>query len=1021
MKRNVENLTFLVFAFGLGMLALVGFVSYTANTKLIEDTQWVSHTHDVLRGAERIQGEMYSAESAARGYILTGEQRYQTQFESTVQALDQSVAELQQLTPDNTEQRRRVEKLSPLIQTRIAMMRSAIAIRKNSTLQETLDQTKNNRGYETATEIRQLIRDFQVEEQHLLGERQASATSISLRTRLVIFIGTGLAVLMIGVASIVIRRENQSRKRARQRVAVQYATTRLLAESSTLSQASKRLLPELALNLEFDVAELWIMDYESGSLRCSDFWLGNKVPPSYADTVRSSTMSIGEGMQGRVYANQEPIWIDDLQKGSDPVRADSFRRANLRSAIAVPVLIWPDVAGVLVLLTRRETQIDRELFQTLAAVGAQVGQFITRRKALEKLQETTELQRAILQSANFSIIATDAHGVIKSMNAASETWLGYRQDELVGKATPVMLHDWKELVMRAEKISAQTESKVDPGLDALFYYASRGEADEADWTYVRADGSSFPIHLSLSALRSSTGEIAGFVAIASDITERRAVDRMKNEFISVVSHELRTPLTSIRGSLGLLAAGMLGNVADKAQRMLQIAINNTDRLVRLINDILDIERLESGKIALDRRSIDAAQLAQQAVDTMRGMSDKNGVHLELRTIPGEVFGDPDRILQTLTNLISNAIKFSPAGATVALSLEVDNNTHMKFSVSDRGRGIPDEKINVIFERFQQVDASDSREKGGTGLGLAICRTIVQQHGGHIWVESKLGEGSVFNFTIPLVEPAVVQTSRSTSRTRRVLVCDDDPWLLGIVNKLMLENGFMPVLASSVREMLQKARQEPPDVILLDLVMPGTSGWEGLAELRADQTLRHIPVIILSGLNETDNKLPNEKVSAWVQKPFDADHLCGAIAMVLRRRRPLVLLVEDDADLAGVISSTLERSGIEFTHASSVNQAKQTITNRDPDLVILDVVLGDGSGFDVVNLLRQHDKLRSVPLIVYSAAEVEKEDRERLRLGKTEFLTKSRVSPEQLERIVLQFLRREPERNASDAQASAARR
>jgi signal transduction histidine kinase/DNA-binding response OmpR family regulator/CHASE3 domain sensor protein len=1019
MKRNVENLTFLVFAFGLGMLALVGFVSYTANTTLIHDTQWVSHTHDVLRGSERIVGELDRAESSARGYVLRAEPRYSTQFDLTVQGLDQSLAELNQLTPDHTRQHERLQELQSLIKARVETMKAGIEFRKTHSLDATLDSQRAIPSFETTLQIHQLIRDFQTEEQQLLLERQTRAANISFWTRLVIVLGTSLAVLMIAAASIIIRRENENRKRARQRVAVQYATTRLLAESSTLSQASKRLLPELALNLEFDVAELWIMDYESGALRCTDFWLGSKVPASYGDVLRSSKMSIGEGMPGRVYANQEPIWIDDLQQGSDPVRTEASKIANLRSAIAVPVLIWPDVAGVLILLTRRQTQIDRELFQTLAAVGAQVGQFITRRKALEKLQETTELQRAILQSANFSIIATDAHGVIKSMNAASEAWLGYRQDELIGKATPVMLHDWKELVERAENLSAESNAKVDPGLDALFHRARRGEADEADWTYVRADGSSFAIHLSLSALRASSGDVSGFVAIAQDITERRAVDKMKNEFISVVSHELRTPLTSIRGSLGLLAAGMLGNVTDKAQRMLQIAISNTDRLVRLINDILDIERLESGKIALDRQAVDAEHLLQQAVETMRGMSDKNNVQVELLPVSEQIFGDPDRILQTLTNLISNAIKFSPEGGSVVVSATSDR-THMQFSVEDHGRGIPEDKIGAIFERFQQVDASDSREKGGTGLGLAICRTIVQQHGGRIWVRSHLGKGSTFSFTIPLTEPAKKPEILPSSPTR-VLVCDDDPWLLNIVSKLLSENGYVPLISSSVPEMLRLAKEDAPDVILLDLVMPGVSGWDGLRELRAEPATRDIPIIVLSGLSDNEDHAANSEVSGWIQKPFDADQLCAAIAAVSKRHRQLVLLVEDDPDLARVISSTLEQHGVELVSAFGANQAKAAVTRRAPDLVILDLALADGDGFEVVNYLRQHDRLRNVSLVVYSATEVERDDQEKLRLGPTEFLTKARVTPEQLEALVLHLLRADSERKALNAQAGTAGR
>jgi DNA-binding response OmpR family regulator len=388
-------------------------------------------------------------------------------------------------------------------------------------------------------------------------------------------------------------------------------------------------------------------------------------------------------------------------------------------------------------------------------------------------------------------------------------------------------------------------------------------------------------------------------------------------------------------------------------------------------------------------------------------------------VSGQIFGDPDRILQTLTNLISNAIKFSPVGGSVVVSATSDR-THMQFSVEDHGRGIPEDKIGAIFERFQQVDASDSREKGGTGLGLAICRTIVQQHGGRIWVKSTLGKGSTFNFTIPLTEPAKKPEVLASTPTR-VLVCDDDPWLLNIVSKLLTENGYVPLIASSVPEMLRMAKEDAPDVVLLDLVMPGVSGWDGFRELRADETTREIPVIILSGLAESDDHLMPSDVSGWIQKPFDANQLCAAIGAVAKRHRKLVLLVEDDADLARVISSTLEQHGVELVSAFGANQAKAAVTRRAPDLVILDLMLADGDGFEVVNYLRQHDRLRNVPLVVYSATEVEKDDQEKLRLGPTEFLTKARVTPEQLEAHVVHLLRVDSERKALNVQAGTAGR
>jgi PAS domain S-box-containing protein len=272
-------------------------------------------------------------------------------------------------------------------------------------------------------------------------------------------------------------------------------------------------------------------------------------------------------------------------------------------------------------------------------------------------------------------------------------------------------------------------------------------------------------------------ELIGHVGTIEDITEMRAIEKMKNEFISVVSHELRTPLASIRGSLGLLASGRLDNQPQKARRMLEIAALDTERLVRLVNQILDLERLESGKIVLAKHSCNVATLMQQAIEAVQCFAEEANITLTVFPLSIEIFADSDRIIQTLVNLLANAVKFSPSGSTVILSAEVQKDNkdsketprrlqgdtqnigkifpplppspHLLFKVKDQGRGIPADKLESIFGRFEQVDASDSRNYCGTGLGLAICRTIVQQHNGKIWVESVFAQGSIFYFTLPL--------------------------------------------------------------------------------------------------------------------------------------------------------------------------------------------------------------------------------------------------------------------------------
>jgi signal transduction histidine kinase len=248
------------------------------------------------------------------------------------------------------------------------------------------------------------------------------------------------------------------------------------------------------------------------------------------------------------------------------------------------------------------------------------------------------------------------------------------------------------------------------------------------------------------------GRAVGVVVAFTDISERNALDRMKDEFISTVSHELRTPLTSLRAALGLLSGGALNARPEKMRQMMEIAIGNTDRLVRLVNDILDLERIGSGKAELHFGQTSVDDIFKRATTKHQSAAQRGNVRFHVESNNVMVWADPDRIVQTLDNLISNAIKFSPQASTIPSEVRLIAHyvtpEEALIEVEDHGRGIPADKLQQIFERFKQVDASDSRMMGGTGLGLAICRSIVQQHGGHIWATSTLGLGSTFHFTLP---------------------------------------------------------------------------------------------------------------------------------------------------------------------------------------------------------------------------------------------------------------------------------
>lgn len=384
--------------------------------------------------------------------------------------------------------------------------------------------------------------------------------------------------------------------------------------------------------------------------------------------------------------------------------------------------------------------------------------------AENSLRALIRQSNSILESVGDGIYGMDLEGRVTFVNSAAAQMLGYQPEELLGQVMHTMIHH-----TRADGSHYPTSEC--PISNSLTNLDTVRVSNDIFW---RKDGTNFPVdyvarpqidarpHAAPDAARQkarrsleaqASDKAVGLVVAFTDITERRALDRMKDEFISTVSHELRTPLTSLRAALGLIGGGALNARPEKFHQMLDIAIGNTDRLVRLVNDILDLERIASGKAELHYEISSADDLLRRAATLLQTDAAKAKIRFTFSTGKVDVWADPDRILQTLTNLISNAIKFSPPNSVIHLAARTvaarnSSGTLAEISVSDQGRGIPTDKLEQIFERFQQVDASDSRSRGGTGLGLAICRSIVAQHGGRIWATSRLGEGSSFTFTLP---------------------------------------------------------------------------------------------------------------------------------------------------------------------------------------------------------------------------------------------------------------------------------
>ena len=349
-----------------------------------------------------------------------------------------------------------------------------------------------------------------------------------------------------------------------------------------------------------------------------------------------------------------------------------------------------------------------------------------------------------------------------TLNAVHEGIVGLREGQLVfaNDAAGEILHVPRDELLGRYVFEVITIGPADHSQLAEIYAAitARQHIELESEPAVRIDGTTFAMDLSITPV---VHPDLTSVAVFRDVSHRNEVERLKNEFVSVVSHELRTPLTSIRGSLGLLAGGAVGELSEPAQRMAVIATENTERLIRLINDILDLERIESGTVVLDLAPCPAAELIAASLEVVIPVAAETGVDVATGPISGTVLADADRLVQVLVNLLVNAVKFSPPGTTVTVAA-VPTVGHVLFTVRDHGRGIPDDQLERIFDRFHQVDASDTRQQGGTGLGLAICASIVRQHGGRIWAESADG-GSTFSFTVPAAPTAPAAPAAPTRR------------------------------------------------------------------------------------------------------------------------------------------------------------------------------------------------------------------------------------------------------------------
>ena len=617
---------------------------------------------------------------------------------------------------------------------------------------------------------------------------------------------------------------------ALRRQAVLYETAMGLSQALSADDALPRLLQTLVAAIGWDFGVCWTVDRARNVLRPVALYSAGDGVGAYEAATRSRTFARGVGLPGRVWESGGAIWVPDLGEIEILERAEAAREARIVSAFACPIALGGDVLGVLELAARRAEKLDSGLLGLFETIGSQTAQFLER-DAAEQARRTSEAQtQAVIENMLEGLLVTDGRGVILSVNPAAEQIFGYASWELVGQHLKLLV-----------PLSVKTPESF---LKDAF---TKAIGKVTEWEGRRKNGEVFRFELSFFELWTPAGRQFG--GNIRDISERRKLAQMKKDFVATVSHELRTPLTSIRGSLSLLAGGALGELPDEALEVVQIAERNTLRLIALINDILDLERLEAGKLEIAVRPTPVATIVERSLEAVRAVADQAGIRIEVPSAEGTVLADEDRIVQVLVNLLSNAVKFSPRDSVVTVAAAPEKDGFVELRVTDRGRGIPSSHKDLLFQRFQQVETSDAKKKGGTGLGLAISKAIVDQHGGTIDVDSVLGQGSTFRVLLPVparerVDSFLGQlTGMTEGASPDVLLVDDDRALLGVLARQLVQRGTSVNAAATAREGIRLALEAPPRVLVLDVGLPDADGFEVVGALRGHESTRGLPVLV----------------------------------------------------------------------------------------------------------------------------------------------------------------------------------
>ena len=953
-----------------------GSVAYLNIAALQENNALIRRSHDVIVSVDDLLSTVQDAETGQRGYLLTGNERYLEPYQRAASAVGPRLDAVASLTRDNAVQQLNVAQLRRSLDNKLAELRETIELRRTDSA-AAMAIVNSDRGKVEMDAIRSRIDTMRQEEQRLRAERLA-AMRTAQQTAVLSGVVSGLVGALLTVVVFALIRRNA---RARTRQAwLQNGQLRLadaMMGEKSVEQLGEDILGFLAQYVGAQASALF--KGEGGQFR-RVATLG--VP---SDGGVPERFGMKEGLLGQAASEGRPVVINDVPEGYITV-GSALGRDKPRHLVIVPTTADGAVNAVIELgfLQAPDEPVLELLREGAPAMGV----------ALRSARYRTQLQDALEETQRQS----------EELQVQSEE-LRVSNEELEEQGRAL-----KESQVRLEQQQVeleQTNSQLEEQAQTL-----ETQRDELERTAA---------------------------AIELKARELEQASQYKSDFLANMSHELRTPLNSLLILSKLLGDNPDGNLSDEQVRYANTIRSSGNDLLTLINDILDLSKIEAGQLQIQPESVALSRLSNDIRSVFQPVADERGLGFEINLagdLPASVETDRQRVEQILKNLLSNAFKFTEKGG-VELTIGRVGDDRLSLAVRDTGIGISADQQQGVFEAFRQADGTISRKYGGTGLGLSISRELARLLGGAITLESQPGKGSTFTLTVPLVydpaevaardvapalaeaapvAPAAKPRRRAavqkvaddrdalTDARRLLLVIEDDPTFAGIVCDLSRELGFQCLVAGTAEEAMSLAAQFKPHAIVLDVGLPDQSGLTVLDRLKRDDATRHIPIHVISGTDHSQTALSLGAVG-YLIKPVERAQLSDVLQSLesqLTRTMRRVLIVEDDAVQRDAVSRLLSSGDVETVGVGTAAECLERLKSETFDCMVLDLSLPDASGFSLLETLSQGDHAFP-PVIVYTGHDLSADDEQRLRRYSHSIIIKGAKSPERLLDEVSLFL------------------